>query len=170
MPIEHLNPNKTKTRARKTDPKTGRSTGTLKFGKAKNWKPEPPFFPLPYSLIVSPAYCALSSPARKIFDFLIIEHLANGGAENGNLAAPYRQLENFKISSRDIPKGLLMLEAFGLVKRTNDSFIISGRNNMAVYRLTMIPDKWGNLPTDDWKKITLADTLEFKENPIRTPK
>ena len=165
MPNENYKP-----RPQKVDPKTGRSIGTLKFGQSKNWKPEAPFVALSYSFITSPAYRELSSPARKILDFLLIEHMQHGGQENGNLAAPYRQLENFGISSRDIPKGLLMLETFGLVKRTNDSFIISGRNNMAVYKLTMIPDKWGNLPKDEWKQITLSDVLAFKANPKRHPK
>lgn len=158
-----------KPRPQKACPKTGRSTGTLKYGAAKNWKPKTPFFADTLELKESIAVRELSAPARKIFDFLIIEHLRNGGAENGNLAAPYSQIEDFGVSSRDISKAFLMLDVFGLVKRTNENEFIAGRKNMARYRLTMLPDKFGNLPSDEWAKITLADTIAFKSNPFRFP-
>ena len=156
-------------RPQKTCPKTGRSIGTIKFGLAKNWKPKPPFFADTLEFKVSIAVRQLSAPARKILDFLIIEHLKNGGAENGNLAAPYSQIEDFGVSSRDISKAFLMLDVFGLVKRTNENEMIEGRKNMARYRLTMLPDKLGNLPSDEWSKITLADARAFKNSPLRFP-
>ena len=156
-------------RVRKTHPKSGRSGETIERGRAKKWKLEGAFFGLTHSLIGSPAYQRLNTPARKIFDFLVLEHLAHGGAENGNLAAPYRQLQIFGISSRDIPKAFLMLDTYGLVKRTNGAFVSLGRQNMARYRLTMVPDKFGNLPTDDWKNVTLAKVEAYKTNPTRQP-
>lgn len=170
MPSENQSQRTFTPRPQKTDPKTGRSFGTLKFGRAKNWKPEAPFIAYSLSFMTSPAYRALSSPARKILDFLFIEQMQHGGAENGNLAAPYRQLIGCKISSRDVSKGLLMLEAFGIVERTNEDSLVEGIRVMATYRLTMFPDKWGNLPSDKWKQITLSDVLAFKASPKRHPK
>lgn len=157
-------------RMQKTDPKTGHSAQTMKLGRAKKWKPTPPFFAYTLELMTSPAFHGLRIPARKIFDFIVIEHMRQGGAENGNLAAPYRQLVEFGISERDISKSINMLIAFGLIRRTDikdESQFTAGRRAMARYRLTMIPDKWGNLPSDEWTKISLADVLAFEEEEKR---
>ena len=156
-------------RKRKTNSKTGRSDKTIQTGAAKGWKPETPFFPLTFNLMASPAFIGLNIPARKIFEFLLKEHMLHGGAENGNLAAPYRQLIDYGISGRDLPKAFKMLNAFGLVRRTDiepDNQFTAGRRRMARYKLTMIPDKFGNLPSDEWRNIFERDVLAFKEQEI----
>lgn len=149
---------------RKIDPQTGRSAEIKPKGRAKNWKPEAPFILLPLNFLESYAYRALSAPARKILDFLFIEHLRHGGNENGNLAAPYSQLANFKISSRDIPKAFAMLEAFGIITRLNEYNKINGRYNTGRYFIDLFPDREGNLPNYAWKKITPKEINDYLNN------
>jgi hypothetical protein len=54
-----------------------------------------PFVMLPRSLIQSDAWRSAGINARRFVDFLLLEHMAHGGKENGKLKAPYRQLEQF---------------------------------------------------------------------------
>jgi hypothetical protein len=45
------------------------------------------------TMISSLTFRALGIHARRILDFLQVEHAAHGCKENGNLGATYRQLE-----------------------------------------------------------------------------
>jgi hypothetical protein len=100
-------------------------------------------------------------PARRFLDFLELEHMHHGGAENGRLLAPYSQLEAFGISSRDISPAIEMVLAFGFVARTVHGERNGGRANASRYRLTWLPTAEGDLPTEDYKRVTEADVRAF---------
>ena len=61
-------------------------------------KIEGQFAPSPRDLVESPAWWeALQHPyIMSLVNFLVREHLRHGGKENGNLAAPYRQLQSYR--------------------------------------------------------------------------
>lgn len=135
---------------------TGRSTGEIVHyaGRAKRWKFEEAFVGEPISLLESPGYQALNFPAFKILAFLKLEHVRHGGAENGRLLAPHRQLQALGISPRHIKPALAMLEAFGVIRCTTDGMRLGGRPNAATYALTWLPTSDGQLPTEDYRKVT----------------
>lgn len=135
---------------------TGRSTGEIVHyaGRAKRWKFEEAFVGEPMSLLESPGYQALNFPAFKILAFLKLEHVRHGGAENGRLLAPHRQLQALGISPRHIKPALAMLEAFGVIRCTTDGTRLGGRPNAATYALTWLPTSDGQLPTEDYRKVT----------------
>ena len=56
------------------------------------------FVKLPRDLLESTAWRSLSIHARRLIDFLLIEHMRHGGRENGRLLAPRRQFEAFGIA------------------------------------------------------------------------
>ena len=117
------------------------------------------------AMLESYAWRSLNMAARRVLDFLEIEHLAHGGQENGNLAATYRQLADTGISTRDVPTAIEMLKRFGFLVRVDGGSRLGGRMSMARYRLTYLPDRETGVPTDDWQKITLADVKAFRDNP-----
>jgi hypothetical protein len=104
----------------------------------------------------------LNFPARSVLDFLELEHLRNAGFENGYLAAPYRQIQATGMSKRDVPKAIQMLKAFGFIARTDVNMRLAGRKNIARYRLTYLPDRSGNMPTDEWRNIERKHLEAFK--------
>ncbi|WP_372706885.1 hypothetical protein [Brevundimonas sp.] len=141
----------------------GRSTGGIVHyaGRAKRWKFEEAFVGEPMSLLESPGYQALNFPAFKILGFLKLEHVRHGGAENGRLLAPHRQLRQGGISPRKVKPALDMLEAFGIIRCTSDGFRQGGRPNAATYALTWLPTCDGLLPRDDYKRVSEADVQAF---------
>lgn len=148
-------------RPRKADA-AGRSSETQKRGRLKRWEPATPFVPISRAMIESPAFRGLGFPARKVFDFICLEHMSHGGQENGNLAAPYRQLEQLGISRRDVPSAIRMLKSLGFIERTDGAGRLDGRMNMARYRLTFLPDRDGGFPTNEWQDVTRADVMAFR--------
>lgn len=136
----------------------GRSTGEVRHfgGRAKSWKFDEAFVGEPMSLLESPAYRALNFPAVKILGFLKLEHVRHGGAENGRLMAPYRQLQAQGISPRKIKPALAMLEAFGIIRCTSDGERLGGRPNAAKYALAWLPTCDGSLPSAGYRTVTEA--------------
>lgn len=141
---------------------TGRSGKVKRLGYAKKWKLDAPFIAHSREFRESIAFRSLNFPARRVLDFLELEHLRNAGFENGYLAAPYRQIQATGMSKRDVPKAIQMLKAFGFIARTDVNMRLAGRKNMARYRLTYLPDRSGNLPTDEWRKIERKHVEAFK--------
>jgi hypothetical protein len=61
-----------------------------------------PWVWIPREVLRSPAWRKLGINARRLIDFLLIEHMNHGGKENGFLLAPRNQLEAFGIGRRHI--------------------------------------------------------------------
>lgn len=134
---------------------TGRSTGRqVHFSGRKKWKLEGAFAPLPLYLLQSPAYRSLTISARRVLDFLMVEHLTHGGADNGNLFAPYAQLEAFGVRKDSILEALHMLESFGLIERTFYGGRQGGRPNASRYGLGWVPLMGEAEPRERFRRIT----------------
>jgi hypothetical protein len=112
-------------------------------------------------LISSVAWRSRSINCRRLLDFLEIEHLTNAGKENGNLKAPYNQLEEFGIARGYINKAIEEAEYLGLVICDRGLRESRTKSYMNTYTLTYVAttvydDKGGSLryaPTDDWRKL-----------------
>lgn len=149
--------------SRKPDAK-GRSTGKLVNygGRAKRWKLEGQFIAHTLDMRESPGFRALTMPARRILDFLELEHLRHGGAENGNLLAPYAQLVTWGVTKRDIAPSIATLVRFGFIRRTEHGQRLGGRPNATRYALTWLPTADGQLPTEDFRKVSRSDVLKWE--------
>lgn len=116
----------------------------------------------PRSLLTSPAWRAMSLHCRRLLDYLLIEHMAHAGRENGELLAPYDQLQAFGLGRRFIWLAIWEAEALGLieVKRGGKRNVVENEYNR--YRLTFYQaketDQWRRTyyatPTNDWRRIT----------------
>jgi hypothetical protein len=104
-------------------------------------------------MTVTPTFGALGINARRILDFLMVENSENGGRENGNLCAPYDQLERRGCTRRDIRSGLTELEVLGFVECTKPGLRLTGDGEPARYRITHLPTfkdgRWVK-PGDEW--------------------
>ena len=74
------------------------------------------FVKLPRELLESDAWRSLSINARRVVDFLMIEHLRHGGRENGNLKAPKHQLVASGIGTHQVTAAIRETEERGLVE------------------------------------------------------
>ena len=73
------------------------------------------FAKLPRDLLESTAWRSLSIHARRLIDFLLIEHMRHRGRENGRLLAPRRQLIAFGVHAHFVSAAIEETERVGLV-------------------------------------------------------
>lgn len=104
------------------------------------------FAKMPRDLLESTAWRSLSIHARRLIDFLLIEHLRHRGRENGRLFAPRRQLETFGIAAHFVSTAIEETERVGLVDCRRG---IGRRPN--VYGLTWLP-RGDEPPTHRWRQ------------------
>ena len=104
---------------------------------------------LPRDLLESPAWRGLGINARRLVDFLLVEHLAHGGAENGNLKAPYQQLVEVGIGLRHIANAIHEAEEAGIIDAHR-----GGMRVATAYALTWLPLKGGTAASNRWKATT----------------
>jgi len=97
--------------------------------------------------------------------------MSHAGRENGNLVAPYQQLEEFGLWRRFIPSAIREGEALRLISvhRGGKKNLVADHMNR--YRLTFLPEKRRDIvtssnyyvaATDDWKKTTDAEIAAYR--------
>jgi len=115
-----------------------------------------PWIWLTRELVASPAWQSLGINARRVIDFLLLEHMRRGGQRNGFLMAPRSQLEAFGIGARHVSSAIDEIERVGLV----DCRRGSGRRSSA-YSLTWLPPNDGTEPSNRWRSY--APFVEVSE-------
>jgi hypothetical protein len=70
---------------------------------------------LTLKVMKSEAWRSLSIHAHRFLDFLMIEHMEHGGAQNGYLLAPRRQLEQYGIGAQYVSGAIEEAERLGFV-------------------------------------------------------
>lgn len=120
------------------------------------------------AMLGSLTYRALGISARRILDFLLFEHAAHGGKENGNLGATYRQLEAWGVTAADVRKGFAELYAAGFVELTRQGARQAGGGEPSRYALSWLPTFHGSAeaapPTHMWSRITTRLQREGRYN------
>jgi hypothetical protein len=110
-------------------------------------------------MLQSTTWGALSISARRILDALLLEHLSNGGRENGNLAVTYRQLAAFGVSKNDIYKGLTELQICGFIRLVKQGFRMSGGGEPSRFAITWLVTFLATpnaaVPSDDWRGVII---------------
>jgi hypothetical protein len=104
------------------------------------------FAKMPRELLESDAWREMGINARRIVDFLLIEHMKHGGRRNGFLLAPRRQLECFGVSARHVSGALDEAENLGFI----DCRRGRGRRP-SIYTLTWLPLSDGRKPSNRWR-------------------
>jgi hypothetical protein len=120
-------------------------------------------------LLRSPAWRRRSINCIRLVDFLLVEQMAHAGLENGNLLAPFDQLEAWGIGRRLIADAVDEAEALGLigVRRGGRKGLVA--NHLSTYRLTFYATRctpegtakpyWSG-PTNEWQRFKTADEVD----------
>lgn len=122
--------------------KMGRFTGPPK-GEAWSWLTAP--------MLNSPAWRGMGANTHRLIDFLILEHCRHAGSENGNLMAPYRQLDDYGLSNRLIHEAIEEGEFLGLIRCKRGAYRTD--NEPSRYRLTWLGTTEGPA-TNEWKAVS----------------
>ena len=152
-------------RTGKPDP-TGRSSGKFTTKRAKLMRPPTgeQFAWLTRPLLESDAWCAMNINERRLMDFLMMEHLAHAGLENGNLCATYDQLVGFGIGRRFISSAVKGLQMLGLI-RVHRGGRWAMTNQPSRYRLTFYAVMETDTPaSNEWKGLTTEIIKEWRKN------
>lgn len=135
--------------SRKVDA-TGRSTTSYKPRKATVKLPSDQFLALPRNLLESPVMRVISAPALRALFRLCVEHLAHGGAENGNLCVTHQQFITVGVGRNTVKGALIELEALGLIEMVVQGGRSYGDTRLpSRFRLTF-PQGRKCDPTHDW--------------------
>jgi len=143
---------------------TGRSSGIRagRAGKAHRPPKKEPWIWLIRELLCSAAWRALSINGRRLLDFLMVEHMNHAGSENGNLAATYDQLVAWGLSRSEISSAIEEAEFLGLL-RFKRGGRWGGTNLPSRYRLTFLPDRDDNPPSNEWKRRKEDQITEWRK-------
>lgn len=120
-------------------------------------------------LLNSPAWRARSINCIRLIEFLMREHMQHAGMENGNLAAPYDQLQAFGIGRRLIRPAIEEAEALRLIEVRRGGKRNAVEDHVSRYRLTFYatrikpPDgkPYWQAATDEWKAVTAPMAAEI---------
>jgi hypothetical protein len=120
-----------------------------------------PWFWMTRTMLGAITYRALSIHARRVLEFLLMEHMGHAGRENGNLGASYLQLEAWGVSTGDVSKGIGELEAAGFIRCTwKAKRQAHGTAPPSTYALTWYPTHYGTRhegkATHDWLDVIVA--------------
>ena len=86
-------------------------------------------------VLESPAWRALTIHARRFLDLLMLDLLAHGGTNNGELIATYDQAVKYGISRKSVHPAIVEVVNAGLVLITRQG----GKNLPTCYALAWLP-------------------------------
>jgi hypothetical protein len=130
------------------------------MGKANRPPSGEPWVWLTRELLESDAWRSLGINARRLIDFLLLEHMRHGGKQNGKLKAPKHQLEAFGIGSHYVTDAIHEVEQLGLVDCHR-----GGMRVATTYTLTWLTFHDGTPASDRWRNFRNPDLL-----PLPAPK
>jgi hypothetical protein len=135
------------------NPKDGSRPAGRKGEKKRRWLSQ--FVPHRLEMLLHPAWQKAPRPLRKVLERLEIEHLRHGGYNNGELFVSYLQFVDCGVSKRSIRPTLQLGEDLGLIE------VIQGHETVRSdirpansYRLTYVPARGKENPTDEWMRIS----------------
>jgi hypothetical protein len=128
-------------------------------------------------MLESPAWRSLSASAYRVLSRICLEHMMQGGLENGRLKVTHSDFSRFGVSrGRAISAAIQEIEAAGFAMRTYHGRRTCGQDKgaPAQFRLTWLPvfePADATPPTDDWKRATAeqAAARPSRLNTLRGP-
>lgn len=99
----------------------------------------------------------LPDNARRVLDRLEVEHMRNGGAENGKLVCTYSQFEEWGLRRQSIALAIRQAVALRFLEIPRKGFRTSAEFRApSLYRLTYVHSSDAKLlggPTHDWRRF-----------------
>ena len=117
--------------------------------------PDQPWIWLTREMLESAAWRALSRPARGVIDRIVLEHLAHGGTQNGELTVTYDDFAAYGLSSRRMTaQAIRIAVALGFIDVTmkgRRSF--GGARLPSQYGVTWLPRGDRTVASNRWSQI-----------------
>ncbi len=106
-------------------------------------------------MMESPAWRAMTPPARKVLDRILIEQMAHAGAENGNLIVTYDDFADYGVRRQSIHEAIEVVQALGWIAVTRKGGrSVGGVKRPSTYALTFLPRFDGSAKTNNWQRVT----------------
>ncbi len=128
------------------------------------------FIPRRLEMLLSPSWQNAPRPLLRLIERLEIEHLRHGGQNNGELYVSYTQFVDYGVSKKSVRSTLKLGEDLGLLEVIREEGIVRGDIRPDnCYRLTYVPAKGKQNPSDEWKGLTderakaLVETYRLSE-------
>lgn len=158
---------------------TGRNSNRRKRSRFKRPNAPPadiPWIWITQEMMESAAWLVLSKYSNALLAVLRVaqEHMAHGGAQNGELPVTFRDFGRAKIPQNGISSAIEVACALRFIRRTGRGRRTNGRNPGAssLWALTWLPTADGDNATNGWKSFKteedarLAATRALTERPI----
>jgi hypothetical protein len=104
-------------------------------------------------MMESPAWRAMTGPARQVLDRVVIEHMGHGGTENGQLPVTHKDFEVFGVRKRSVKQGIAIAVALGWLDVTRQGYAFGTLKVASEYGLTFLPRTSGASASNRWKVI-----------------
>jgi len=135
-------------------PITGAPGNPGQFTKRNRPPAGEPWVWLTNEMITSPAWQAMSLAARKIVDRLMIEHMAHGGTENGNLIVTYADFRKYGIRDKTIASAIREAVALGWVQVISKGGKARGDiRHPSYYALAWLPWRDATPAKNTWRTV-----------------
>jgi hypothetical protein len=146
------------------DPRIRRGQrGYRQFEKANKPPPDMPFCWLTREMLESEAWRAMTLPARRALDRLMIEHMSHAGTMNGELPCTYDDFQRFGVSRKSINAAIRVVEALGWVDVVFRGHLNHGvADRPSLYGLTWLPRADNTPPSNRWKSIKDRASAKLK--------
>jgi hypothetical protein len=114
-------------------------------------------------MMESPAWGALTAPARRVVDRIVIEHMHHAGTMNGELVVTYDNFQAFGISRGAIKPAIEVAVKLGFIDITAIGLRSYGNaRRPSSYALTWLPRNDGAPPSNRWNAIKSKEQAEAK--------
>jgi hypothetical protein len=116
------------------------------------------------AMMESPAYRALSLPARRCLDRIEIELGHHAGCDNGRLAVTYEHLVEYGVRRHSINAALHELSALGFIEVTEQG-VAGNAEHRAPNRYRLTYHRAGRAkPTHEWRRIKTMEEAQMAQN------
>jgi hypothetical protein len=135
--------------------------GWKRFEKSNRPPPQEPWVWFTREMMESPAWGAMTAPARRVVDRILIEHMHHAGTENGNLVVTFDNFEVFGVSRRAIKPAIRVAVRLGFIDITFQGVRSHGAaRRPSKYGISWLPRDDGTPPSNRWKSILTKEQAE----------
>jgi hypothetical protein len=124
-------------------------------------RPQGQFIWFERELLESPAWAAMTLPARRVVERVVIEHMKHGGTRNGALIVTYDDFERFGLRRKSVPDAIRIAVALGFLDVTSRGRRSHGiARRASTYGITWLPRCDCTPASNRWRRIN--DAAEAK--------
>jgi hypothetical protein len=135
--------------------------GWRRFEKSNRPPPKEAWVWFTREMMESPAWGALTAPAKRVIERILIEHMHHAGTENGELIVTFDDFQAFGVSRRAIKSAIQVAVRLGFIDVTFRGIRSHGAaRRPSKYSITWLPRNDATPPTNRWKSILTEEQAE----------